>query len=79
MVSTLGKRIGHAREPEVDHCRNTVLLPAKRTCQFRYSVSTVEVETLSRSGFETAGTLVKLRADHGDTVKADTSLARPDT
>jgi HlyD family secretion protein len=31
---------------------------------------------VSRIGFETAGTLIELKADHGDTVKAGTLLAR---
>ncbi len=41
-----------------------------------FGLGTVEAQTLSRIGFETAGTLVELNADHGDTVKAGTVLAR---
>jgi HlyD family secretion protein len=40
-----------------------------------FGLGTVEAQLLSRVGFETAGTLVALRADHGDSVKADTVLA----
>jgi HlyD family secretion protein len=41
-----------------------------------FGLGTVEAQTVSRIGFETAGTLVELHADHGDTVKAGTLLAR---
>jgi HlyD family secretion protein len=40
-----------------------------------FGLGTVEAQILSHLGFETAGTLVALRADHGDSVKADTVLA----
>jgi HlyD family secretion protein len=39
-----------------------------------FGLGTVEAQTVSRIGFETAGTLVELHADHGDTVKAGTLL-----
>ena len=41
-----------------------------------FGLGTVEVQTLSKIGFETAGVLVELKADHGDTVKAGALLAR---
>ena len=41
-----------------------------------FGLGTVEAQTVSRIGFETAGTLVELHADHGDSVKAGTLLAR---
>ncbi len=41
-----------------------------------FGLGTVEAQTVSRIGFETAGTLVELHADHGDTVKAGTLLGR---
>jgi HlyD family secretion protein len=41
-----------------------------------FGLGTVEAQTLSHIGFETAGTLVELHADHGDSVKAGTLLAR---
>jgi HlyD family secretion protein len=41
-----------------------------------FGLGTVEAQSLSRIGFETAGTLVELKADHGDSVKAETLLAR---
>jgi HlyD family secretion protein len=41
-----------------------------------FGLGTVEAQTLSRIGFETAGTLVELKADHGDSVKTGTLLAR---
>jgi HlyD family secretion protein len=41
-----------------------------------FGLGTVEAQTLSQIGFETAGTVVELNADHGDTVKAGTVLAR---
>jgi HlyD family secretion protein len=41
-----------------------------------FGLGTVEAQTLSRIGFETAGTLVELKAGHGDSVKAGTLLAR---
>jgi HlyD family secretion protein len=41
-----------------------------------FGLGTVEAQTISRVGFETAGTLVGLRADHGDTVKAGDLLGR---
>jgi HlyD family secretion protein len=44
-----------------------------------FGLGTVEAQILARVGFETAGTLVALRADHGDSVKASTVLARLDS
>jgi HlyD family secretion protein len=41
-----------------------------------FGFGTVEAQTVSRIGFETAGTLVELNADHGDKVKAGTLLGR---
>lgn len=41
-----------------------------------FGLGTVEAQTLSKIGFETAGVLVELRADHGDEVKAGMLLAR---
>jgi HlyD family secretion protein len=41
-----------------------------------FGLGTVEAQTISRIGFETAGTLVELRADHGDTVKSGDLLGR---
>jgi len=41
-----------------------------------FGLGTIEAQTVSRIGFETAGTLVELKADHGDIVKAGTLLAR---
>jgi HlyD family secretion protein len=44
-----------------------------------FGLGTVEAQILSRIGFETAGTLVALRADHGDSVKVGALLARLDS
>src|SRR3990172_1356065 len=41
-----------------------------------FGLGTVEAQKVSRIGFETAGTLLELHADHGDTVKAGTLLGR---
>lgn len=41
-----------------------------------FGLGTVEAQTVSKIGFETAGTLVELKADHGDTVTAGALLAR---
>jgi HlyD family secretion protein len=41
-----------------------------------FGLGTIEAQTVSRIGFETAGTLVELKADHGDAVRAGTLLAR---
>jgi len=41
-----------------------------------FGIGTVEAQTLSKIGFETAGVLVELKADHGDNVKAGDLLAR---
>jgi HlyD family secretion protein len=41
-----------------------------------FGLGTVEAQAVSRIGFETAGTLVELNADHSDTVKAGTLLGR---
>lgn len=41
-----------------------------------FGLGTVEAQTVSKIGFETAGTLVELHADHGDTVKAGALIAR---
>jgi HlyD family secretion protein len=41
-----------------------------------FGLGTVEAQTLSKIGFETAGVLVELKADHGDSVKAGALLAR---
>lgn len=41
-----------------------------------FGLGTVEAQTVSKIGFETAGTLVDLRADQGDAVKAGALLAR---
>jgi HlyD family secretion protein len=40
-----------------------------------FGVGTVEAQAVSRIGLETAGTLVRLAVDHGDSVKAGTLLA----
>lgn len=44
-----------------------------------FGLGTVEAQIVSQIGFETAGTLVELRADHGDSVKAGALLARLDS
>ena len=41
-----------------------------------FGLGTVEAQSLSKIGFETAGTLVELNADYGDAVKAGTVMAR---
>jgi len=41
-----------------------------------FGLGTVEAQILSRPGFEVGGTLMELRADHGDRVSAGTVLAR---
>ena len=41
-----------------------------------FGLGTVEAQTLSKIGFETAGVLVELKVDHGDHVKAGALLAR---
>lgn len=41
-----------------------------------FGLGTVEAQVVSRIGFESAGTLVELHADHGDPVTAGTLLAR---
>lgn len=41
-----------------------------------FGLGTVEAQNVSRIGFETAGTLVELKADHGDTVRKGDLLAR---
>jgi len=41
-----------------------------------FGLGTVEAQTLSRIGFETAGTVVELNADHGNIVGAGSVLAR---
>jgi HlyD family secretion protein len=41
-----------------------------------FGLGTIEAQTLSKIGFETAGVLVELKADHGDNVKAGALLAR---
>jgi HlyD family secretion protein len=41
-----------------------------------FGLGTVEAQTLSKIGFETAGVLVELKADHGDNVKAGSLIAR---
>jgi HlyD family secretion protein len=41
-----------------------------------FGLGKVEAQTLSKIGFETAGVLVELKADHGDNVKAGVLLAR---
>jgi HlyD family secretion protein len=41
-----------------------------------FGLGTVEAQTIARIGFETPGTLVELRADHGDAVKAGDLLGR---
>jgi len=43
-----------------------------------FGLGTVEAQIVSKIGFETAGTLVELHADHGDSVKAGALLARLD-
>ena len=43
-----------------------------------FGLGTVEAQIRSDIGFETAGTLVELHADHGDSVKAGALLARLD-
>ncbi len=44
-----------------------------------FGLGTVEVQIRSDIGFETAGTLVELHADHGDSVKKGDLLARLDS
>jgi HlyD family secretion protein len=44
-----------------------------------FGLGTVEAQVVSQVGFESAGTLVELRADHGDSVKAGALLARLDS
>lgn len=44
-----------------------------------FGLGTVEAQIVSQVGFETAGTLVELHADHGDRVKAGALLARLDS
>jgi HlyD family secretion protein len=41
-----------------------------------FGLGTVEAKALSKIGFETAGTLVELKVDHGDAVKSGTVVAR---
>ncbi len=41
-----------------------------------FGLGTIEAQTLSRIGFEVAGTLVEVAVDHGDTVRAGAVLAR---
>jgi HlyD family secretion protein len=44
-----------------------------------FGLGTVEAQIVSQIGFETAGTLAELHADHGDSVKAGALLARLDS
>jgi HlyD family secretion protein len=44
-----------------------------------FGLGTVEAQVVSELGFETAGTLVELHADHGDSVKEGALLARLDS
>ena len=44
-----------------------------------FGLGTVEAQIVSQIGFETAGTLVELHTDHGDSVKAGALLARLDS
>jgi HlyD family secretion protein len=44
-----------------------------------FGLGTVEAQVVSEIGFETAGTLVELHADHGDSIKAGALLARLDS
>jgi HlyD family secretion protein len=44
-----------------------------------FGLGAVEAQIVSQIGFETAGTLVQLHADHGDSVKAGALLARLDS
>jgi HlyD family secretion protein len=44
-----------------------------------FGLGTVEAQIVSQIGFETAGTLVELHADHGDSVKEGAVLARLDS
>lgn len=53
-----------------------IVQPEKDVAIRVFGLGTVEAQTLSKIGFETAGTLVELNADYGDTVKAGTVLAR---
>jgi HlyD family secretion protein len=41
-----------------------------------FGLGTIEAQTISKIGFETAGTLVELKVDQGDIVKAGALLAR---
>jgi len=41
-----------------------------------FGLGTIEAQTLSKIGFETAGTLVELNADQGDSIKAGAVLAQ---
>ena len=44
-----------------------------------FGLGTIEAQVVSQVGFETAGTLVELHADHGDSVEAGALLARLDS
>jgi HlyD family secretion protein len=41
-----------------------------------FGLGTVEAQTISKIGFETAGTLIELKVDHGDPVKTGDLLGR---
>jgi HlyD family secretion protein len=55
------------------------LTPEKDISVQVYGLGTLEVHTLSKIGFKISGTLLKLRADHGDCVKKGDILAQLDT
>jgi HlyD family secretion protein len=60
---------GAVRSPSRSHLSKDVPIQV-------FGLGTVEAQTISRIGFETAGTLVELRADQGDAVKAGDLLGR---
>ena len=54
----------------------TTVQPEKDVAISVFGLGTVEAQKLSEIGFETAGTLVELNADYGDTIKAGTVMGR---
>lgn len=44
-----------------------------------FGLGTIEAQVVSQVGFETAGTLVELLSDHGDSLEAGALLARLDS
>lgn len=56
-----------------------VVEPAEKIDIEVYGLGTVEARVLSEIGFQVGGTLVELRADHGDQIVAGTVIARLDS